>query len=141
MPEPVKNPYRVDQGDQTRCAICRSTITQPRRGRNRIYCSSNCRGAGALKRRLAHAWNQGFKAGREGGHVVTVRPPEKSRWATAYAKGAENATEAVLLKLQTLTVEIDMYSRDPSRERLKTVKQALAQVRAAARTRKPPTTD
>jgi len=72
---------------------------------------------------------------------VTVRPPEKSRWATAYAKGAENATEAVLLKLQTLTVEIDMYSRDPSRERLKTVKQALAQVRAAARTRKPPPTD
>ena len=94
-----------------------------------------------LKRQLARAWNEGFKAGREGGQIVIVRPPEKSRWATAYAKGAEAATEAVSLKLQALTVEIDMYSRDPSRERLKTVKQALAQVRAAVRMRKPPTTD
>lgn len=138
MRDAFANPYRFDDGDQDHCAICREPITQPKRGPARIYCAnSECRRAGAMNQKLADAWDAGYVAGRSGKPVVAALPVEKSRWATAYAKGAKEATEAVARTLQTLTVEIDMYSRNRSPERLKTVKRALAQTRAAVRMRKP----
>lgn len=139
MLDAVANPYRFDHGDQDHCAVCRKPIAQPKRGPTRIYCAnSECRRAGAMNQKLADAWDAGYDAGRSGQPVVTALPVEKSRWATAYANGAKDATEAVAKTLQTLTVAIDMYSRDHSTERLRTVKQALAQTRAAVRMRKPP---
>jgi len=86
-----------------------------------------------MHRRLAEAWDTGYKAGRQGRPVVEAPRVERSRWDTAYARGVRSATDATATALQTLAVHIDAYSRDHTAERLKKVKRALAHTRQVLR--------
>ena len=67
-----------------------------------------------------------------------VPPVQRSRWETAYARGANAVAEATATALQGLAVALDGYSRNPSPERLQSVKRALTKTREALRARQPP---
>jgi len=134
MPDAVVNPYRFDESDQRHCAICAEPIVQPKRGPARVYCvRSGCRRAGAMKHRLADAWDEGFAACSRGQRVVAPEPPPKSRWGTAFESGAEAAKREARAKFQFLTASIDWYVRSRTPENLSAVKRDVARMRQALR--------
>ncbi len=113
--------------------MCGESITQPSRGPTRVFCTrSECRRAGAARRKLAQAWDEGYAAGSRGKPVVAAPPPPtKSHWETAFRNGAIAAKQDVLDTWGGLTFALDRYGRHPSRENRKAVELALARTRKA----------
>lgn len=135
MPRPVTNPYTSDEHDQDHCAVCGESITQPRRGPARIYCArSECRRGGALRHKLAVAWDEGYSAGHGGRALAPAPPPaDKRHWATAFAAGAEAAKRHARHGLRDLETAVDTYVREPTREHRAGVQRARATMRESLR--------
>ena len=138
-------PTGVDTADQSRCAICRVPITQPKRGPARIFCvKSACRRAGTTKRHLADAWDQGYSAGAKG-LSAPQRPtdPTRRHWSTAFQAGGKAAKLAILETMPALERAVDHHRRYPTPDTRKDIQRALAGVRrtlrVGTRTEEPPT--
>ncbi len=146
MARRVPNPYWFDTGDQSRCAICREQITQPKRGPARIFCAkSACRRAATTKRHLADAWDRGYRAGAQG-LPAPPRPPDptKRHWSTAFQAGGKAAKLAVLETMPALETAVDHHRRYPTPDTRKEIQHALAdmrrELRVGTRTEEPPPT-
>lgn len=135
VPEQVSNPYWFDQSDQDRCAICGTPITQLTRGPARVFCArSECRRTGAMNRRLANAWTEGFKAGAQGKLIVTQPPPPpKKHMSTAFQAGAEAAKRDALDKLRWVQSSLDGYRKERPAESFSAVKATIAALRESLR--------
>jgi len=135
MPGEVRNPYWFDTADQAHCAICAEPIKQPARGPARVFCArSECRRAGAERRYLARAWDEGYRAGARGGPAPPLPPgPPKRHWTTEFQAGAEAVKRAVLKQLPTLEIAVEQHGRYRTPDTMKSVKRAMTGMRQSLR--------
>jgi hypothetical protein len=87
-----------------------------------------------MRRRLAHAWEEGYRAGAAG--KVIAQTPGASRivhLATARREGRIAAKREVQATWDALTSAIDWCMRDPTPDHRQSVQRALAATRASLR--------